>query len=83
MYAFSHIVALLASMAMGPNALQTPTTSTIGKGQIDQNSMQRAYQALGIPYNGKNQTKPPGMPQALSKFTGLARSLESVTQVSS
>ena len=52
-------------MAMGPT-LQT--TTSVSTGQIDQNSMQRAYQALGIPYNGKNQTRPPGMPQALSKF---------------
>ena len=58
-------IALLASMAMGPT-LQT--TTSVSTGQIDQNSMQRAYQALGIPYNGKNQTRPPGMPQAISKF---------------
>ncbi|XP_072043680.1 uncharacterized protein [Amphiura filiformis] len=73
--------ALRASMAMDPNTLQTPTS--ISTGQVDQISMQRAYQALGIPYNGKNQTQPPGMPQALSRSNGTDADVTAGLNISS
>ncbi|XP_022086213.1 histone acetyltransferase p300-like isoform X3 [Acanthaster planci] len=52
---------LLHSAMTGPLPGSTAISTT-----IDQNSMQRAYQALGIPYNTKNQTRPPGMPNPLN-----------------